>query len=233
MAVEASTSIDATRPPNCSHSSDPPTAAVVAHGDSGVGKSALVIRAVTDAASSNPDATQALCINLRHLPTTTLALESYLGAPLATLLAELSAPQRLLVIDGADAISEGMVEPLRYLVDAAVQAGVALIAVAANDAKQLVRDTIAERSGNDVAAFLVPPLTDTEVDTVVSIFGELAALAADVRSRELLRRPRSRGPARSGRPRRHAPQRCRCHAAGVVWAGPPSRAIRPWHAGGP
>ena len=76
-------------------------AAVVAHGDSGVGKSALVVRAVTGAASGDPDITQALCINLRHLPTTTLALESFLGAPLSTLLTELSAPQRLLVIDGA------------------------------------------------------------------------------------------------------------------------------------
>ncbi len=160
--------------------------AIVVHGDSGVGKSALVIGAVTGAASSNPDATQALCINLRHLPATTLALETYFEAPLATLLAEMSAPQRLLVIDSADAISEGMAEPLHYLVDAGLQAGVGLIAVAANDAKQLVCDTIAECSGNDVAAFLVPPLTDTQVDSVVSIFGELAALAADVRSRELL-----------------------------------------------
>ena len=50
-------------------------------------------------------------MNLRHLPATSLALEAHLGAPLAALLAELSAPQRLLVIDGADAISEGMPRP--------------------------------------------------------------------------------------------------------------------------
>ena len=165
------------------------TAAVVAHGDSGVGKSALVIGAATGAASSDPDTTQALCINLRHLPTTTLALESFLGLPLAALLAELSAPQRLLVIDGADAISEGMFEPLRYLVDAALQADVTVIAVAANDARQLVRDTIAERSGGNVTDYLVPPLTDPQVNDVVATFGELAVLAANSRSRELLRRP--------------------------------------------
>ena len=165
------------------------TAAVVAHGDSGVGKSALVIGATTGAASSDPDTTQAVCINLRHLPPTTLAFEAFLGAPLATLLAELSAPQRLLVIDGADAISEGLLEPLRYLVDAALQADVTVIAVTANDARQLVRDTIAERSGGDVTEYLVPPLTDPEVDDVIAVFGELAALATNPRSRELLRRP--------------------------------------------
>ena len=163
--------------------------AVVAHGESGVGKSALAVRATTDAARCNPDATQTVCINLRHLPATTLALESFLGAPLAALLGELSAPQRLLVIDGADAISEGMLEPLRYLLDAAVRAEVTVIAVTANDTRQLVRDTIAERSGADVSEYLVPPLREDQVDDVVTTFGELAALATDPRSRELLRRP--------------------------------------------
>jgi DNA-binding transcriptional ArsR family regulator len=165
------------------------TAAVVAHGDSGVGKSALVIGAATGAANSDPGTTQAVCINLRHLPTTTLALESFLGVPLVALLAELSAPQRLLVIDGADAISEGMLEPLRYLVEAGLQADVRVIAVTANDTRQLVRDAVAERSGRSVAEHLVPPLTDPEVDDVIATFGELGALAANPRSRELLRRP--------------------------------------------
>jgi len=165
------------------------TAAVVAHGDSGVGKSALAIGAATGAANTDPDTTQALCVNLRHLPSTTLALESFLGAPLATLLSELSAPQRFLIIDGADAISEGMLEPLRYLAEAGLQADVTVIAVAANDTRQLVRDAIAERSGGDVTEHLIPPLTDPEVDDVIAVFGELAALAANPRSRELLRRP--------------------------------------------
>ena len=165
------------------------TAAVVAHGDSGVGKSALVIGAATGAAAKDPDTTQALCINLRHFPPTTLALESFLGVPLATLLSELSAPQRLLVIDGADAISEGMLEPFRYIADAGVQADVKVIAVTANDTRQLVRDAIAERSGGSVTEYLIPPLTDPQVNDVVAMFDELAALAVTPRSRELLRRP--------------------------------------------
>jgi DNA-binding transcriptional ArsR family regulator len=167
----------------------PATLAVVAHGDSGVGKSALVVGALTGAVSNDPDITQALCINLRHLPTTTLELESILVTPLATLLTELSAPTRLLVIDGADAISEGKLEPFRYLVDAGLQTDMLVIAVTASDTKQLVRDAIAERSGGNVAEYLVPPLTDPQVDDVVATFAELAALAINPRSRELLRRP--------------------------------------------
>jgi len=163
--------------------------AVVAHGESGVGKSALVLRTVTDAAANAPDTIQALCINLRQLPPTTLALQSFLGSPLAVLLAELSAPQRMLVIDGADAVSEGMLEPLCYLADAGRQAGVKVVAIAANDAKQLVRDTLAQRSEGAVAEFLVPPLADAQIDCVVATFGELSALAGNARSRELLRRP--------------------------------------------
>jgi DNA-binding transcriptional ArsR family regulator len=165
------------------------TVGVVAYGDSGVGKSALVIGAATGATSNDPDTTQALCINLRHLPPTTLALESFLGVSLATLLSELSAPQRLLVIDGADAISEGMLEPFRYLADAGLQADVKVIAVTANDTRQLVRDAIAERSGGSVTEYLIPPLTDPQVNDVVAMFDELAALAVNPRSRELLRRP--------------------------------------------
>ena len=118
MAVEPSTSIEAMQQRDCSRSRDPRRPRLLRTATPALARAHWSIGAVTGAASSDPDTTQALCINLRHLPTTTLELESYLGAPLATLLAELSAPQRLLVIDGADAISEGMLEPLRYLVDA-------------------------------------------------------------------------------------------------------------------
>jgi hypothetical protein len=166
-----------------------PATAVVAYGDSGVGKSALAVAAAAGAADHAPDVTQALCMNLRHLPATSLELEAHLGAPLAVLLAELSAPQRLLVIDGADAVSEGAENVFRHLADAARQADVTLIAVTANDARQLVRDTIAECCGGDVAEYLVPPLTDSEVDQVIAVFGELTALGANPHSRELLRRP--------------------------------------------
>jgi hypothetical protein len=163
--------------------------AVLAHGDSGVGKSALVLTAATSAAAADPDATQAICINLRDLPDKTVAFEAILGSPLATLLAELSAPRRLLVVDGADAVAEGMLEQLRYLIDGAHQAEVGLIAITSADNKQVVRDALAQRFGADVVDQLVPGLTNAQIDEVVETFPELANLAANSRSRELLRRP--------------------------------------------
>ncbi|MFJ5609301.1 hypothetical protein ACIQCJ_07935 [Streptomyces sp. NPDC093221] len=163
-------------------------AAVVVHGDSGVGKSALVVRTLADAAQ-DPDSLQVACINLRHLPATTLALESVLGTSLAALLGELSAPRRLLVIDGADALVEGTLEPLLYLIDAAGLADVKIVAVTANDAHQVVHDTVNDRCIGEVAGFEIPLLTDAQVAETVAVFDELSALAADARSRELLRRP--------------------------------------------
>jgi hypothetical protein len=164
-------------------------ASVVAHGESGVGKSALVVGTASDAAARIPDATQAVCVNLRHLPRTSLDLEGHLGTPLSVLLSELSAPQRLLVVDGADAVSEGAENVFRYLVDAARRADVTVIAVTAGDARQLVRDIVGECGGGKVEEYLVPPLTDAEVDQVTGVFSELATLGANPRSRELLRRP--------------------------------------------
>ena len=165
-----------------------PVAAVVVRGDSGVGKSTLVLRTIADAAH-DPDVLQAVCIDLRRLPGTGVELESALGTPLAVLLGELSAPVRLLVIDGADALVEGKADRFLYLVDAAVRADVNVVAVTANDAQQFVRDTISDRIGAEAATFDVPLLTDAQVAEVAAVFGELSALAADPRSRELLRRP--------------------------------------------
>ncbi len=159
--------------------------AVVVHGESGVGKSALVLAAAT----GQPNATQAVCINLRHLPNTTVEFESLLGCPLALLLAELSAPERLLVIDAADAVAEGMLEQLRYLLTAARAASLGVVAISASDNKQVVRDIVADCFRADVIEHGVPGLTDTQVDEVVATFGELAHLAHNSRSRELLRRP--------------------------------------------
>jgi hypothetical protein len=159
-------------------------AAVVAHGESGVGKSALTIGASLGAAA-DPN-TEVLCINLRHLPTTTVELEAALGVGLSTLLMGMTAPVRLLVVDGADAIAEGMLEPFRHLATAALRSDVTVIAVTSADVRQLVRDALSER---DVAEFLIPPLNDDHIANVVATFPELAALATNPRARELLRRP--------------------------------------------
>ena len=74
--------------------------AVVVSGESGVGKSALAVLGLTAAGDAGPDSLRALCINLRQIPRLAIELEATLGCPLSTLLCELSAPQRMLVVDG-------------------------------------------------------------------------------------------------------------------------------------
>ncbi|MDZ7799993.1 MAG: ATP-binding protein [Trueperaceae bacterium] len=162
--------------------------AVVVSGESGVGKSALVLGSVTTAASDDESDTQVACVNLRHLPSTTIEFESLLGSPLEELLAELSAPNRLLVIDGADAVAEGQVDQLRYLVDAAYDAGVGLIVTTSFDNKQAACEVVGEQFGK-LAETVVPLLTDAEIDEVAASFEELVSLAHNQKARELLRRP--------------------------------------------
>lgn len=181
---------------------------VVVHGESGVGKSAAALGLLTtntaeaadepepandpvDSGGTDEPAgeSQVVCMNLRHLQRTALAFEGTLGVPLRDLLAEMSAPTRVLIVDGADLVAEGAQDLLTYVVDAAVAADVTVVAVTASDAKQLVADTMAGRVGQGVVEVAVPPLTDSQVDAVVGEFGELEPMAANPRSRELLRRP--------------------------------------------
>lgn len=161
--------------------------AVVVHGESGVGKSALMVE-FASAANRDGDGSQALVINLRHLPATPIELEHALGIPLATALAEMSAPQRLLIIDGADAVAEGKSELLRYMVDAAFHSDVRLLALTTDDIRKLLHDAVAARFGGAVVDYEIPILTDVQLDELVAAFPELAALAADLHARELLRR---------------------------------------------
>jgi len=181
-------------------------AGVVVHGESGVGKSAVALGSLTttDTAAGtetdtepepaggsavSADESQAVCVNLRHLPSTAVEFEAALGARLRDLLAEVSAPTRVLVVDGADAVAEGAQDLLTYVVDAAVAADMRVVAVTASDAKQLVVDTVSRRVGTGVVEVTVSPLSDAQVDAVVAEFGELEAMAANRRSRDLLRRP--------------------------------------------
>ena len=163
-------------------------AAVVVSGESGVGKSALALSGVTSVTDSGPDSLQALCINLRQVPSLSVQFEAILGCPLSTLLCELSASQRVLAVDAADAATEGMTDVFRYLLDAAANSDVKVIAVTSNDSRQVVRDTLTERLGAEVMEHTVAPLSDAEVDEVAKTFVELSKLSANPRSRELLRR---------------------------------------------
>ena len=162
--------------------------AVVVRGESGVGKSALAVVGLTAAGDADPGSLQVLCINLRQIPRLAFELESTLGCPLSTLLRELSAPQRFLVVDGADAAAEDRLDALRGLIAAARESAVKVIAVTSIDSNQVVFDALSECFGGRVAEHVVSSLGDSEIDDIVGTFSELERLNANPRSRELLRR---------------------------------------------
>ena len=164
--------------------------ATIVSGESGVGKSALVLGSLADAAQTDPKVVQVLFINLRHVQTLTVDMESVLGCPLSALLSELSAPKRLLVVDSADAAAEDRHDAFCYLVDAARESGVAVVAVSALDSREFVHDTLVGRFGAGVAEHPVPLLSDTELDELVETFAELARFNSNPASRELLRKLR-------------------------------------------
>ena len=161
--------------------------AVVVSGESGVGKSALAVLAFADDDPKTHDS-QSLVVNLRQLPDVGLSLETALGDRLSVLLSELSAPQRALVVDSAEAAVENRHDMFRYLVGAARESDVKVVAVTAADSKQFVLDILGQRFDTAVVGFEVPSLTDAEIDQIVRTFSELQRLHANARSRELLRR---------------------------------------------
>ena len=163
-------------------------AAVLVSGDSGVGKSALTLLSLTSLSAADSDGAQVLCINLRHVPKLPFDFEDRLGCPLSTLLCELSAPHRVLIVDGADAVTEDKENTFSYLVDAAVASSVKVVAVTSTESSEIVRDVLRDRFGADLADYDVKSLTDTELDEIVKAFPELERLYANSRSREILRR---------------------------------------------
>ena len=162
--------------------------ALVVSGQSGVGKSALALLGLSDVGRAEPDRLQVQCINLRHIPKLPVEFEATLGSSLPSLLGELSAPGRLLVVDGADAAVEGWKVAFRHLVDAASDASVQVVAVTSVDSVEVVRDILAERYRSRIAEYSVAPLTDAEIAEVVKTFTELSSLNANPQARTLLRR---------------------------------------------
>lgn len=161
--------------------------AVVVSGVSGTGKSALAL--LSFGSEADPETTQVLRISLRQVPALMIELEGVLGCPVSTLLSETSAPQRVLVIDGAEVAVEGSQDTLCGLVDAALANDMKLVLVVANEARRAVHDLLKTRVGDDVAACTVAPLSDAELSQIVEVFPELERLSEEARSRELLRRP--------------------------------------------
>ena len=164
------------------------SSATVVSGESGVGKSALAVLGVTNASDTGFDSIQSLCINLRQVPKLPVQFEATLGGPLSTLLCELSAAERILIIDAADAIAEGRADAFCYLVDATHNSEVKVIAVTSVESQQVVRDMLTDRLGMGVKEHTVPPLSEAEIGKIVKTFTELSNLSSNARARRLLRR---------------------------------------------
>ncbi|MGH3517879.1 MAG: hypothetical protein ACRDQ7_10790, partial [Haloechinothrix sp.] len=158
---------------------------VLVRGEPDVGKSALSLGAI-DAIRS--DGSAALALSMRDVPSSVLALRNQLGATPADLLATApSAPVNLLLLDGAETVQEGQGDPLGTLVAAATGVGMTPVVVVRDDAAGAVRELLSQDHGEPVE-FVVRALADTEMATLTEALPALTPLAADPRSRWLLRR---------------------------------------------
>jgi hypothetical protein len=157
---------------------------LVVRGESGVGKSALVFDAMEKAASED---CEFIAVNLRDLPQTILELLNALSVPLEELLAGMTAPRRILVVDAAEAVAESKKDVFAHILRAARRSGVKVVAVAAEAAGAVAEDM--KVGGNAVTEFEVSGLSDDEVSQAVDHFAELDRLATSPKGRELLRRP--------------------------------------------
>lgn len=155
-------------------------------GESGVGKSAMVLDAVEP--DRLDDDTQSVAVNLRHLPRTQLELLALLGCRLETMLDELTAPRRILVIDGVEAVAEGREEVFASCVRAAEVVGATVVAITAADGAGVVKEVM-RGAGSEPSEFQVPGLEDDELTIVADRFPTLIRLLNEPRARELLRRP--------------------------------------------
>jgi hypothetical protein len=162
--------------------------AVLVYGESGVGKSALVLGELADAAASDPASYEVVRLNLRLLPPAMVEVRNALGAPLETLLSEMSAPTRVLVLDAADVIIERHDQLLAQLLRAAHTAGVTPWVVSTTDGRAAVR-AVMEHDGDAVRELFVDGLDDGELKEVAKAFPKLRRLVNQPRAKELLRRP--------------------------------------------
>ncbi len=162
--------------------------ALLVSGESGTGKSALTLSAIAQLEADNPTLFEALVVNFRALPRTSLEFGAAIGTSIGNVLAELSAPSRVLVIDAADAALERSASLLSDLVLAAARAGVGVIAVTADTALEFVEGQLALGFGKDVACFTMQPLGDSDIDAIAEHFPLLRTILRDLPTASLLRR---------------------------------------------
>ncbi|MEW9527375.1 hypothetical protein [Microbispora sp. NPDC049125] len=163
--------------------------ALLISGESGIGKSALTLSAIEKLEAADPAGFEAVVVNFRSLPQTSLELHAVLGMSMAQVLAELSAPSRVLVVDAADAALERSAGLLSDLVLAAAAAGVGVAAVTSDQASSFVREQLELGFGRPISSFTMKPLEDEDISVVSDHFPLLRAVLRDLPANSLLRRP--------------------------------------------
>lgn len=159
---------------------------LIIKGDSGVGKSALVMDAIEPECLG--EGREAIVLNLRHLPSSQLELLALLDAPIGHLFRHLTAPERFLVIDAAEGATEDQAELFAHLLRNARDAGLRVIAVTTSEGSGTVTQVM--KSGSvEPAEFLIPGLDDEELGVAADHIPLLQRLVDNPRARELLRRP--------------------------------------------
>jgi hypothetical protein len=161
---------------------------VLIFGDSGVGKSASVLRELSAEVEADPLRLQVVFLNLRLMPSTIPELRSAIGCPIEDILRELSAPVRRLVIDSAEFIGESSSDLLKHLVRAASKSDVGVWIISSTEGRAAVR-AVVETILTPVIEHEISTLTDEDLNQVVEAFPRVRSLIANPHSKELLRRP--------------------------------------------
>ncbi|MFD8715023.1 hypothetical protein ACFV07_31830 [Streptomyces anulatus] len=163
--------------------------ALLVSGESGIGKSALTLSAVEGLEAADPVGFQGVVVNFRGLPQSSLELRAALGMSLEDVLAETSAPSRVLVVDAADAALERSSGLLGDLVSAAAAAGVGIVVVTSDVAAGFVREQVEPGFARSVSSFEMRPLDDEDISVVSDRFPLLRKVLRDLPANSLLRRP--------------------------------------------
>ncbi len=158
------------------------------YGESGVGKSALVLSQLSAEIEAEPHNLQVVFFNLRQLPSVISDLRTVVGCSVEDVLSEMSAPSRLLVIDAAEYIAETRPELLSYLLHAAKKAGVGVWVITTTEGRHAVQSTV-ETIFSPIIKHEISPLTNEDLEEMSAAFPQLHDLLANPHSKELLRRP--------------------------------------------
>ncbi|MEU6559226.1 hypothetical protein [Nocardia nova] len=163
------------------------SSALIVVGESGTGKSALVLTTVQQLTSCDPDKFDAVVVNLRYLPDSISAMRSLLANAIVDALKNSPVEARIVVVDAADAVLESGSSVFGELTRDAHAAGAGLVAISADTAVSQVQDQISTLF-TAVRTFEVPLLSDEEITQIASKSTSLAGLLRNLPQRSLLRR---------------------------------------------